>query len=305
MNFHAIMYAFNSKTLYGYCYHEKTIVYKEVLRKEWVRNVENLHLQYMLAVKFPDKPVALNIGKGNDTEFKKEAKKLRKDKSKSSLDNVMLLQCANASRQPISSRNATSSIEPASKSNDSNFSTANKKAIPISTSSLSSFKSVDKITFYQGAQHKCYEYSLLSSLDNLIAYYKFMMRNSSEIICKKLEALKDDIFNTSKELMYSGELLHNIKERMDLHYWSTQKLTTKKAYLLTNFSEFIEFCRTNCLCIIVVRIDDLAGNNNHWVSINNSYIFNTTWKQPKPLSKENLMSCAEHGNYKKLGEIMM
>ena len=96
-----------------------------------------------------------------------------------------------------------------------------------------------------------------------------------------------------------------MKETMDYHYWNVMKVSKDKKYLCTNFMEFQEFCIKNDMSIITVRIDDIAGNNNHWVSINNMFIFNTVWKKPVPFTKPNLIKCAESEYYKELGMIYM
>ena len=49
-----------------------------------------------------------------------------------------------------------------------------------------SFQSVKTITYYQGNQHYCFEYSILSAINNLVSYYKFHMKESSNILCQKL-----------------------------------------------------------------------------------------------------------------------
>lgn len=72
MNFHTIKYICKSKELMAYCYHKNDVVYKEPIKRSYVRHVENFHRQYMMAIKFPNNEVALNIGKGNDSSRKQK-----------------------------------------------------------------------------------------------------------------------------------------------------------------------------------------------------------------------------------------
>ena len=284
MNYHAIQYSHQKNQLMGYCYHNKKVVYKEELSIEWIRNIEKLNRQYMVSVKFPGTLVSLNIGAGRDSKLKQE-----------------IMSTTTKHKYPKPEIIAKTKGDELDTISDDSVETLNdfQKA-----DSSEGFQCISTITYTQGSQHTCYEYSIMSAIDNLIAYYKYKMKDSSKTLVESLKTLQHEIKVTINENpMNTTKLLHTMKEIMDRHNWSTEVLTSKNRNLLQNIQQFKEFCHNNEMSIIAIRIDDHAKSNNHWVSINNSYIFNTNWAEPVLLTIHNLESCADNRNFKKLGQI--
>jgi len=285
MNFHAIKYNRTTKDLSGICYHKKNVVYSEVIKRSYVRHIENYHRQYMIAIAHSGQEVALNIGKGNDSSKKQK---------------IIASTRKNSGRATRALTNLPPMIDTTSPS------TSNTQ--PYTQHNLgerSKFQCIDTIQFHQGNKHRCFEYSILSALQNLIIYYKFQMQDSSKIVCNKISNLQQDIMNNIHLGGEANTVLHNMKQTMDKHHWSVLKVCKEKKYLCTNFTELHDFCEKHEMSIITVRIDDTVGNNSHWVCINYMYVFNTVWKKPVPLTKQNLMRCAENDTYKQLGMIYM
>ena len=284
MNFHAIQYSHQKNQLMGYCYHNKKVVYKEELRIEWIRNIEKLNRQYMVSVKCPGTLVSLNIGAGRDSKLKQD-----------------IMSTTTKHKYPKPETIAKTKNDELDSISDDSVGTLNdfQKA-----DTSEGFQCISTITYTQGSKHTCYEYSIMSAIDNLIAYYKYRMKDSCETLVKSLKNLQHEIKVTIGENpMNTTKLLHTMKEIMDRHSWSTEILTSKNRNLLQNIQQFIEFCNNNEMSIVAIRIDDHTKSNNHWVSINNSYIFNTNWVEPVLLTIHNLQSCADNRNFKKLGQI--
>ena len=140
MNFHAIKYNQITKDLTGICYHKKNVVYSEVIKRSYVRHIENYHHQYMITIANSGEEIALNIFKGNDS-CKKQ--KILSSKRKKSGRATRVL--TNLPPMVDTTSASTSSTEPYTQHN---------------LGERSKFQCIDMIQFHQGNKHRCFEYSI-------------------------------------------------------------------------------------------------------------------------------------------------
>ena len=280
LDYHAIKYNADNHTLVGYCYSANKQIYKETLNNEWVRIVENYHSQYMFAYTNPGHIIPLNIGKGQDTDEKKE-KKLYKTENNVQTKDTNMKNCD-------SKNESMDQISIAKLSDDSNV---NKKGNFNPT----------HITHHQGHQHTCFEYSIYSALDAMAEHLVAM--NNNKVLRNKIFLLRDSMKQKIRTIQNQKSLIHTVKEVFDSYGWLCQDVSKTKEYLQTNYEEFESFCNDNKFSIITINIIDHYQNNNHWVSIYYGYIFNTVLKKPKPLTQYNLESCTEMNRFKQIGKI--